>query len=86
MSQRDEWQHYNIHKQAFGEPINGTIVWYRRWQVRRPYNHPNMQGDDWERLGYKTFDTHQQAYWWAMWEASKDKLREELQRMVDTWA
>lgn len=81
--QRDEYQHYNIRKQSIGHPANGTLRWVYKWQVRRPCNHPDMRGDNWEKVGYKMFDTHPEAIRWGSREATKDRLRLAIEQATE---
>jgi len=79
-NQRNEMAHYNIRKQAIWSVSDG---WFHKWQVRRPFNHPDMQGDNWERLGYKMFDTYSEAIRWGSREAVKDKLRLAIEQATE---
>lgn len=83
MNKQDEWKHYKVHKQAIGTPINGKIVWTKVWEVTRPWNHPDMQGDHQEGSAYKKFDTFEQALHWACKEAAKDKLMYECEKAIE---
>lgn len=80
---QDEWKHYRVHKQGVGAPVNGEMVWTKVWEVRRPWNHRDMQGDNWEKLAYKRFDTFEQSLRWAIKEATKDELMYECEKAIE---
>lgn len=77
--QRDDMRHYNIRKQSF---VTRNSSYYK-WQVRRPWNHPDMRGDNWEKVGYKMFDTHPEAIRWGSREATKDRLRLAIEQATE---
>jgi hypothetical protein len=41
-----------------------------------------MQGDNWEKLGYKNFGNHDDAIRWASAEAAKDRMRQWIEEFI----
>lgn len=82
--EKSEWHHYWVHRQHIGTPTGtGKLAWTWEWEVRRPWNHRDMQGDNWEKVGFKRFDSHSDAIRWAHREATKDRVRDAYVEFVE---